>query len=83
LQHLETSDALPFDREYVPGFGVVQKLENARRWSLAGEYSVTHRPTGRWFRRSCPTCGTRGRCEFARWSDDVLIAKASREWLGR
>ena len=69
--------------EYVPGLGVVPKLDNARRWRLAGEYATTHRLTGPWYRRVCQTCGTRGRCEYGRWSDDVLVERARREWLGR
>jgi hypothetical protein len=67
LQHLQ---------EYVPGLGVVQKLANVHRWRLAGEYTVTHRLAGPWYRRSCSTCGTRHRCEFSRWADDVLSTKA-------
>jgi hypothetical protein len=79
----QTSDELPFDMEYVPGVGIVRKLDQHRRWQLAGESSVTHRLAGPWYRRTRATCNTKGRCEFGRWSDDILIAEARRAWLGR
>jgi hypothetical protein len=76
------SAELPFDQEYVPGLGIVRKLDNRQRWQLAGEYAATHRLVGPWFRRVCALCTTKGRCEYGRWSDDVLIAEVRREWLG-
>jgi hypothetical protein len=82
-QRSETAHELPGMSEYVPGLGVVPKLDNTRRWLLAGEYAATHRLTGPRYRRTCRTCGTRGRCEYGRWSDDILIERARREWLGR
>lgn len=74
---------LPFDQEYVPGLGIVRKLDRTRRWQLAGEYAVTHQLVGPWFRRVCSSCATKGRCEYGRWSDDVLVAEVRREWLGQ
>lgn len=79
----QADNELPFDMEYVPGRGIVRKLDAHRRWQLAGEYSVTHHLTGPWYRRTCPACGTKGRCEYGRWSDDILIAEVRRAWLGR
>ena len=83
VQHDDTAYEVPPMHEYVPGLGVVPSLNKTRRWQLAGEYATTHRMTGPWYRRACPTCGTRGRCEYARWSDDVLVEQVRREWLGR
>lgn len=79
----DTAYELPALHEYVPGLGVVPKLDDKRRWQLAGEYTVVHRTTGPWYRRVCQTCGTRGRCEHSHWSTDVLVERARREWLGR
>lgn len=74
---------LPFDQEYVPGLGNVRKLAREHRWQFAGEYTAKHQLTGPWYRRGCPVCGTRGRCEYGRWADDVLVGEARRDWLGR
>ncbi len=60
---------LPFDMEHVPGLGVVKKLDKERRWHLAGVYAARHQLVGPWLRRSCATCGTRGRCEYHRWAE--------------
>lgn len=73
LRVREQSAELPFDQEYVPGLWIVR---------IAGEYATTHRLVGPWFRRVCVFCATKGRCEYGRWSDDVLIAEVRREWLG-
>jgi hypothetical protein len=81
-RHDVLAGGLPGMTEYVPGLGVVPKLDKTRCWRLAGEYATTHRQVGRWYRRTCQTCGTRGRCEYRRWSDDILIEQARREWLG-
>jgi len=78
-----TGDELPGGTEYVPGLGIVRTLGREWRWKLAGEYAVTHRLTGPWYRRVCAACGTRGRCVFGRWSDSVLTAMARRELSGR
>jgi hypothetical protein len=83
IQREGTADELPPMHEYVPGLGVVPKLDDKRRWQLAGEYATTHRSIGPWYRRTCQTCGSRGRCEYGRWSADVLVERARREWLGR
>ncbi len=82
-QRRDLAYELPGMSEYVPGLGVVPQLDRTRRWQLAGEYATTHRLTGRWFRRTCESCGTRGRCEYGRWSDGILIEQVRREWLGR
>jgi hypothetical protein len=76
------SAELPFDKEYVPGLGVVGKLDRTRRWQLAGEYAAKHQFVGPWYRRVCAVCGTRSRCEYGRWALDILIKKVRREWLG-
>jgi hypothetical protein len=83
MQRDDTAYELPALHEYVPGLGVVPKLDDKRRWQLAGEYATTHRLTGPWYRRVCQSCGTRGRCEYGRWSDNILVERARREWLGR
>lgn len=84
LRSRRASDGdLPFGTEYVPGLGVVSTFSQEQRWQLAGEYAAIHRSTGPWFRRVCAACGTRRRCPYGRWSDDVLTAQARREWLGR
>jgi hypothetical protein len=79
----KTYDDLPFGVEHVPGLGAVSKPNEAARWRLAGEYAATHQLTGSWYRRVCARCGTRGGCEFGRWADDVLTAKAGRDWPGQ
>jgi hypothetical protein len=79
----DTPHELPAMTEYVPGLGTVSTLDNTRRWQLAGEYATTHRLTGPWYRRVCQTCGTRGGCEYGRWSNHILIERGRREWLGR
>ena len=74
---------LPVDVEYAPGMGVVRKLDQHQRWQLAGQYAARHVLTGPWFRRCCATCGTRGRCIYRRWAQDVLTEQVRREWFGR
>jgi len=84
LRTQRLSTELPFDHEYVPGLGVVRKLDTMRRWHLAGGYATTHRLVGPWYRRRvCAACGTRGRCAYGRWADVVLITEVRREWLGQ
>jgi hypothetical protein len=65
----------------VPGRGAVY-LSKPERWRLAGEYASTHRLIGPWYGRRCATCDTRGRCDYARWADEVIVGEARREWLG-
>jgi hypothetical protein len=83
LKQISANGELPYGMEYVPGLGAVRKLGQEHRWRLAGQYTVTHQLTGPWYRRGCPVCGTRGRCEYGRWADDVLVREARREWLER
>jgi hypothetical protein len=83
LRTQRPSAELPLDHEYVPGRGVVRKLDQTRRWRLAGEYTVMHRLVGPWYRRVCAACGTRGRCGYRRWAGEILLAEVRREWLGQ
>jgi hypothetical protein len=81
LLRRSAANDLAFGMTVVPGRGVVY-LSKPERWRLAGEYASTHRLVGPWYGRRCARCGTRGRCGYARWADEVIVGEARCERLG-